>query len=136
MIHINENPFNILASFFFMSLFPSPNSFLSARDGEFLRAFTILKTDEIPSPSGTRISFFLPELPVSGARNFRQFLSWPVYGVSQPTLWGVRTVLNYLRKNQVGREKERFCSCLSSGSEVLRFSCFVASFLFHLFFLL
>lgn len=58
------------------------------RSGEVLGGRTILKLDSYSKQSGM----------LSGAPNFRQCLSqdFPVFGVGQPTEFGVRTVANHL----------------------------------------
>lgn len=68
------------------------------RNGEVLGSQTVLKSDHCPgcqSPS-------LPER-VEGAPNFREVPGFPVYGVANPTIDGIRTVIHRIGSGIRGR---------------------------------
>lgn len=65
--------------------------YLQRRPGGILGRDMVLKSDMVPGGQKDL------EVLVHGAPNFRGAPSCPVYGVGQPTLSGIRTVLNMLR---------------------------------------
>ena len=66
---------------------------IKARKGAVLSQNTILKEDFWEQ--GTKITGEI--LSLKGASNFRQIPGYPVYGVAQPTLQGVKNVLEHIR---------------------------------------
>ncbi|KAH1035232.1 hypothetical protein AAZX31_20G079600 [Glycine max] len=68
---------------------PSEMSVVAAlRNGEVLGSQTVLKSDHCPGCQHPR----LPER-VEGAPNFREVSGFPVYGVANPTIDGIRSVI-------------------------------------------
>lgn len=63
-------------------------SVVATRNGEVLGRQTVLKSDHCPGCQ----SQYLPEL-IEGAPNFREVAPFPVYGVANPTIQGIRAVL-------------------------------------------
>jgi protein-tyrosine phosphatase len=61
---------------------------VATRNGEVLGRQTVLKSDHCPGCQ----SQYLPEL-IEGAPNFREVAPFPVYGVANPTVEGIRAVL-------------------------------------------
>lgn len=61
---------------------------VATRNGEVLGRQTVLKSDHCPGCQ----SQYLPEV-LDGAPNFREVLGFPVYGVANPTVEGIRAVL-------------------------------------------
>ncbi|GJP69891.1 hypothetical protein CLOP_g893 [Closterium sp. NIES-67] len=61
---------------------------VEARSGAMLSKQTVLKSDHCPGCQ----NLSLPEL-LEGAPNFRQVVGFPVYGVANPTVDGIRAVL-------------------------------------------
>ncbi|XP_027365720.1 paladin-like isoform X2 [Abrus precatorius] len=68
------------------------------RNGEVLGSQTVLKSDHCPGCQ-------LPELPerVEGAPNFREVPGFPVYGVANPTIDGIRSVIHRIGSSKGGR---------------------------------
>lgn len=61
---------------------------VATRNGEVLGRQTVLKSDHCPGCQ----SHYLPEI-LDGAPNFREVSGFPVYGVANPTIEGIRAVL-------------------------------------------
>lgn len=68
------------------------------RNGEVLGSQTVLKSDHCPGCQNPR----LPER-VEGAPNFREVPGFPVYGVANPTIDGIRSVLHRIGSSKGGR---------------------------------
>ncbi|OIV95330.1 hypothetical protein TanjilG_07486 [Lupinus angustifolius] len=68
------------------------------RNGEVLGSQTVLKSDHCPGCH----SQSLPER-VDGAPNFREVPGFPVYGVANPTIDGIRSVLHRIGTSKGGR---------------------------------
>lgn len=68
------------------------------RSGEVLGSQTVLKSDHSP---GCQI-LSLPER-VEGAPNFREVPGFPVYGVANPTIDGIRSVIERVGSSRGGR---------------------------------
>ncbi|KAJ1425575.1 Protein-tyrosine phosphatase-like [Sesbania bispinosa] len=68
------------------------------RSGEVLGSQTVLKSDHCPGCQNPR----LPER-VEGAPNFREVPGFPVYGVANPTIDGIRSVLRRIGSSKGGR---------------------------------
>ncbi|PNY08418.1 paladin-like protein [Trifolium pratense] len=68
------------------------------RNGEVLGSQTVLKSDHCPGCQNPR----LPER-VEGAPNFREVPGFPVYGVANPTIDGIRSVLRRIGSSKGGR---------------------------------
>ncbi|XP_054802263.1 uncharacterized protein LOC129306004 isoform X2 [Prosopis cineraria] len=68
------------------------------RTGEVLGSQTILKSDHCPGCQN-------PSLPerVDGAPNFREVPGFPVYGVANPTIDGIRSVIHRIGSSKGGR---------------------------------
>ncbi|KAE9615911.1 hypothetical protein Lal_00017613 [Lupinus albus] len=68
------------------------------RNGEVLGSQTVLKSDHCPGCQN-------PSLPerVDGAPNFREVPGFPVYGVANPTIDGIRSVLHRIGTSKGGR---------------------------------
>ena len=69
---------------------------LEQRRGQVLSKTTILKSDHFPS--GKRVF----ALRISGSPNYRKVPFARVYGVAQPTAWGIRAILNHLGAGRGG----------------------------------
>lgn len=69
-----------------------------SRSGEVLGSQTVLKSDHCPGCQ-------LPGLPerVEGAPNFREIPGFPVYGVANPTVDGIRSVIRRIGSSKGGR---------------------------------
>lgn len=78
---------------------PDMASVVTAREGEVLGRQTCLKSDHCPGCQ----SFNLPET-VEGAPNFREVTGFPVYGVANPTVEGIRAVLARVGGSPGGRK--------------------------------
>jgi hypothetical protein len=70
----------------------------ASRNGEVLGSQTVLKSDHCPGCQNPR----LPER-VEGAPNFREVPGFPVYGVANPTIDGIRSVLRRIGSSKGGR---------------------------------
>ncbi|XP_052174922.1 uncharacterized protein LOC127789885 isoform X2 [Diospyros lotus] len=68
------------------------------RNGEVLGSQTILKSDHCPGCQ----NLSLPER-VEGAPNFREIPGFPVYGVANPTIDGIRSVIHRIGSSKGGR---------------------------------
>ncbi|KAF7154830.1 hypothetical protein RHSIM_Rhsim01G0001400 [Rhododendron simsii] len=68
------------------------------RIGEVLGSQTVLKSDHCPGCQNTG----LPER-VEGAPNFREIPGFPVYGVANPTIDGIRSVIQRIGSSKGGR---------------------------------
>ncbi|KAK8630439.1 hypothetical protein V6N13_079231 [Hibiscus sabdariffa] len=68
------------------------------RNGEVLGSQTVLKSDHCPGCQNVS----LPER-VEGAPNFREVPGFPVYGVANPTIDGIRSVLQRIGSSKGGR---------------------------------
>ncbi|XP_058195962.1 uncharacterized protein LOC131312310 isoform X7 [Rhododendron vialii] len=68
------------------------------RIGEVLGSQTVLKSDHCPGCQNTS----LPER-VEGAPNFREIPGFPVYGVANPTIDGIRSVIQRIGSSKGGR---------------------------------
>ncbi|XP_078171859.1 metal ion-binding protein isoform X2 [Carex rostrata] len=68
------------------------------RNGEVLGSQTVLKSDHCPGCQNLN----LPEL-VEGAPNFREIPGFPVYGVANPTVDGILTVIKRISCSKGGR---------------------------------
>ncbi|GJN24153.1 hypothetical protein PR202_gb11875 [Eleusine coracana subsp. coracana] len=68
------------------------------RNGEVLGRLTVLKSDHCPGSH----SLNLPKR-VEGAPNFRKVPGFPVYGVANPTVDGIRAVIQRISTNKGGR---------------------------------
>lgn len=68
------------------------------RDGEVLGSQTVLKSDHCPGCQ----NLTLPER-VEGAPNFREVPGFPVYGVANPTVDGIRAVVRRVGSTKGGR---------------------------------
>ncbi|KAG2693100.1 hypothetical protein I3760_08G082200 [Carya illinoinensis] len=68
------------------------------RNGEVLGSQTILKSDHCPGCQNQS----LPER-VEGAPNFREVPGFPVYGVANPTIDGIRSVIQRIGSSEGGR---------------------------------
>ncbi|KAI3895478.1 hypothetical protein MKX03_035445 [Papaver bracteatum] len=68
------------------------------RSGEVLGSQTVLKSDHCPGCHNTS----LPER-VEGAPNFREVPGFPVYGVANPTVDGIRAVVQRIGSSKDGR---------------------------------
>ncbi|GJM95803.1 hypothetical protein PR202_ga12581 [Eleusine coracana subsp. coracana] len=68
------------------------------RNGEVLGRLTVLKSDHCPGSH----SLNLPKR-VEGAPNFRKIPGFPVYGVANPTVDGIRAVIQRISTNKGGR---------------------------------
>ncbi|KAL5138557.1 Paladin [Glycine soja] len=78
---------------------PSEMSVVAAlRNGEVLGSQTVLKSDHCPGCQHPR----LPER-VEGAPNFREVPGFPVYGVANPTIDGIRSVIRRIGSSKGGR---------------------------------
>lgn len=68
------------------------------RNGEVLGSQTVLKSDHCPACEN-------PSLPerVDGAPNFREVPGFPVYGVANPTIDGIRSVIRRIGSSKGGR---------------------------------
>lgn len=69
-----------------------------SRKGEVLGSQTVLKSDHCPGCQH-------PALPerVEGAPNFREIPGFPVYGVANPTVDGIRSVIQRIGSSEGGR---------------------------------
>ncbi|XP_038874639.1 paladin isoform X1 [Benincasa hispida] len=68
------------------------------RNGEVLGSLTVLKSDHCPGCQNQS----LPER-VEGAPNFREVPGFPVYGVANPTIDGIRSVIRRIGSSEGGR---------------------------------
>lgn len=68
------------------------------RKGEVLGSQTVLKSDHCPGCQNTT----LPER-VEGAPNFREVPGFPVYGVANPTIDGILSVIQRIGSSKRGR---------------------------------
>lgn len=68
------------------------------RNGEVLGSQTVLKSDHCPGCQHP----CLPER-VEGAPNFREIPGFPVYGVANPTVDGIRSVITRIGSSKGGR---------------------------------
>ncbi|GAV64973.1 hypothetical protein CFOL_v3_08488 [Cephalotus follicularis] len=68
------------------------------RNGEVLGSQTVLKSDHCPGCQNAN----LPER-VEGAPNFREVPGFPVYGVGNPTIDGIRSVIRRIGSSKGGR---------------------------------
>ncbi|XVE77374.1 hypothetical protein DITRI_Ditri13aG0057200 [Diplodiscus trichospermus] len=68
------------------------------RNGEVLGSQTVLKSDHCPGCQNVS----LPER-VEGAPNFREVPGFPVYGVANPTIDGIRSVIQRIGSSKGGR---------------------------------
>ncbi|KAK8341064.1 hypothetical protein V6Z12_A08G140900 [Gossypium hirsutum] len=68
------------------------------RNGEVLGSQTVLKSDHCPGCQNVS----LPER-VEGAPNFREVPAFPVYGVANPTIDGIRSVIRRIGSSKGGR---------------------------------
>eukprot|EP01083_Nonionella_stella_P026862 73965_1 len=75
----------------FSELWP-PNVYVQHREGQVLSKSMIVKSDHFV---GVEKDYL--DVSFSGAPNFRQIEDAPICGVGQSTIFGVRTVLNFLR---------------------------------------
>ncbi|KAK4766546.1 hypothetical protein SAY87_008188 [Trapa incisa] len=78
---------------------PSEMGVVAARrNGEVLGSQTVLKSDHCPGCQN-------PSLPerVEGAPNFREVPGFPVYGVANPTVDGIRSVIQRIGSGKYGR---------------------------------
>lgn len=71
---------------------------VGSRNGAVLGRQTVLKSDHCPGCQ----YLHLPER-VEGAPNFREVVGFPVYGVANPTVEGIRAVLHRVGCGQNGR---------------------------------
>ena len=69
-----------------------------SRHGEVLGSQTVLKSDHCPGCQHPR----LPER-VEGAPNFREIPGFPVYGVANPTVDGILSVIHRIGSSKGGR---------------------------------
>lgn len=72
---------------------------VASRKGQVLGRQTVLKSDHCPGCQ----SMSLPER-VEGAPNFREVAGLPVYGVANPTIDGIRAVLQRVGSGVGGRQ--------------------------------
>ncbi|XP_059625500.1 uncharacterized protein LOC132268723 isoform X2 [Cornus florida] len=70
----------------------------ASRNGEVLGSQTVLKSDQCPGCQNSG----LPER-VEGAPNFREIPGFPVYGVANPTIDGIRSVIHRVGSSKGGR---------------------------------
>lgn len=70
----------------------------ASRNGEVLGSQTVLKSDHCPGCQNQN----LPER-VDGAPNFREVPGFPVYGVANPTIDGIRSVIQRIGGSKGGR---------------------------------
>lgn len=70
----------------------------AVRDGEVLGSQTVLKSDHCPGCQ----NHTLPER-VEGTPNFREVPGFPVYGVANPTVDGIRAVIQRVGSTKGGR---------------------------------
>lgn len=70
----------------------------SMRNGEVLGSQTVLKSDHYPGCQ----CLSLPER-VEGAPNFREIPGFPVYGVANPTIDGIRAIVQRIGSTKGGR---------------------------------
>ncbi|KAK9281857.1 hypothetical protein L1049_004763 [Liquidambar formosana] len=68
------------------------------RNGEVLGSQTVLKSDHCPGCQNTSLSE-----RVEGAPNFREVPGFPVYGVANPTIDGIRSVIRRIGSSKGGR---------------------------------
>ncbi|KAK9035697.1 hypothetical protein V6N11_077730 [Hibiscus sabdariffa] len=68
------------------------------RNGEVLGSQTVLKSDHCPGCQNAS----LPER-IDGAPNFREVSGFPVYGVANPTIDGIRSVIQRIGSSKGGR---------------------------------
>ncbi|XP_072951302.1 uncharacterized protein [Typha angustifolia] len=71
----------------------------ATRNGEVLGSQTVLKSDHCPGCQ----NLSLPER-VEGAPNFRKVPGFPVYGVANPTVDGIRAVIQRISSNNGGQQ--------------------------------
>jgi hypothetical protein len=71
---------------------------VAMRNGEVLGRQTVLKSDHCPGCQNLN----LPER-VEGAPNFREIPGFPVYGVANPTVDGIRAVIQRISTSKGGR---------------------------------
>lgn len=69
-----------------------------SRTGEVLGSQTVLKSDHCPGCQQLN----LPER-VEGAPNFREIPGFPVYGVANPTVEGIKSVIQRISSSKEGR---------------------------------
>nr|GEX09018.1 paladin isoform X1 [Tanacetum cinerariifolium] len=69
-----------------------------SRTGEVLGSQTVLKSDHCPGCQ----QLYLPER-VEGAPNFREIPGFPVYGVANPTVEGIKSVIQRIGSSKYGR---------------------------------
>jgi Inositol hexakisphosphate len=69
------------------------NLFVAQRDGQILGRHMVLKSDHFPV---VQLQASLA-VHISGAPNFRKVPRQPIYGVGQPTAYGIRTIMNLMR---------------------------------------
>lgn len=81
----------------FSELWP-PNVIVQQRDGQVLSKAMVLKTDHLPAGDS---STFSGDIHVTGAPNFRRVQNEPLYGIGQPSLYTIRTILNLVKGTQV-----------------------------------
>jgi hypothetical protein len=68
------------------------NLFVNIRDGQVLGPRMLLKADFFPAKKRHHL-----HLHVSGAPHFRQTGRLPIFGVGQPTVYGIRTIFNMIK---------------------------------------
>jgi len=71
---------------------PPANVFIQERDGQILGKGMVLKSDYIPSADRAQDL----DVHISGAANFRRARPLPIYASAQPSLYGIRAILNIL----------------------------------------
>ena len=74
------------------SMANAANMYATLRDGHILGARMIVKADYFPTKLKKKL-----DLQVSGAPNFRQVKPTPIFGVGQPNVYGIRTILNMMK---------------------------------------
>ena len=77
---------------------PPSNLYVSQRDGQVLGRWMGLKSDDYPSDSAFSKKL---ALHISGAPNFRQIRPLTICGVGQPSLYGIRTILNLMKMREL-----------------------------------
>jgi len=70
----------------------APNLYVQRRSGSILSIGMVLKSDRIPFAEEPSLMFH-----VSGAPNFRQVQPLPIYAVGQPSVPGIRALLNLMQ---------------------------------------
>eukprot|EP01112_Ceratiomyxa_fruticulosa_P019295 TRINITY_DN6298_c0_g1_i8.p1 TRINITY_DN6298_c0_g1~~TRINITY_DN6298_c0_g1_i8.p1 ORF type:complete len:1335 (+),score=311.73 TRINITY_DN6298_c0_g1_i8:1509-5513(+) len=92
---------------------------MEERNGILLGPSTILKVDYMPSHQDSKLSFHLP-----GATNFRTLndnIKFPIYGVAQPTIPGLRAMIKQVTANRKSSEGKPYIVFIQLRDEPLVF---------------